>query len=261
MPNSKSNVRKQRITKPDPPCVVCRGSGRVDCHSCNGSGSSFCLPSFCINTFTFFSVLHFHVILSTVIFWSYYYLFTRDEDAIEVFVELKHIQFFAEMNKELSFVAHLLLRNGNMEHEMCEKVGIKCKVRSGSIIRYPLLDQLDCILHCKLCISIYCGGHFPSQESCSMFNPTGRTNHTELAILPKGEWPKWCRSCGGSGLGYCNWCLGTGEYRYIMGFKFMNKESDQLQDNQIYQVRRQMGSRSFTELLLNDDQSDSDRER
>ncbi|KAL0284101.1 UNVERIFIED_CONTAM: hypothetical protein Sangu_2845000 [Sesamum angustifolium] len=126
MPNSKSNVRKQRVTKPDPPCVVCRGSGRVDCHSCNGSG---------------------------------------------------------------------------------------------------------------------------------------RTNHTQLAILPKGEWPKWCRSCGGSGLGYCNRCLGTGEYRYIMGFKFMNKESDQLQHNQIYQVRRQMGSRSFTELLLNDDQSDSDRER
>ncbi|KAL0410845.1 UNVERIFIED_CONTAM: hypothetical protein Slati_3674200 [Sesamum latifolium] len=123
---TESNVRKQRITKPDPPCVVCRGSGRVDCHSCSGNG---------------------------------------------------------------------------------------------------------------------------------------RTNHTQLAILPKGEWPKWCRSCGGSGLGYCNRCLGTGEYRYIMGFKFMNKESDQLQDNQIYQVRRQMSSRSFTELLLNDDQSESDGER
>ncbi|XP_011093463.1 uncharacterized protein LOC105173431 [Sesamum indicum] len=123
---TESNVRKQRIMKPDPPCVVCRGSGRVDCHSCNGSG---------------------------------------------------------------------------------------------------------------------------------------RTNHAQLAILPKGEWPKWCRSCGGSGLGYCNRCLGTGEYRYIMGFKFMNKESDQLQDNQIYQVRRKMGSHSFTELLLNDDQLDSDGER
>ncbi|KAL3624937.1 hypothetical protein CASFOL_031605 [Castilleja foliolosa] len=35
---SESNVRKERITKPDPPCVVCRGSGRVDCSDCNGRG-------------------------------------------------------------------------------------------------------------------------------------------------------------------------------------------------------------------------------
>lgn len=30
-----------------------------------------------------------------------------------------------------------------------------------------------------------------------------------------------CRTCGGSGLGYCNRCLGTGEYRDVMGFHFM----------------------------------------
>ncbi|GFP91051.1 ABC transporter c family member 9 [Phtheirospermum japonicum] len=34
-----SNVRKESITKPDPPCVVCRGSGRVDCSDCNGRGA------------------------------------------------------------------------------------------------------------------------------------------------------------------------------------------------------------------------------
>ncbi|CAI9103406.1 OLC1v1001875C1 [Oldenlandia corymbosa var. corymbosa] len=35
---TESNVHKERIFKPDPPCVVCKGSGRVDCHSCRGTG-------------------------------------------------------------------------------------------------------------------------------------------------------------------------------------------------------------------------------
>ncbi|XP_051132395.1 uncharacterized protein LOC127252317 isoform X1 [Andrographis paniculata] len=86
---TESNVRIEKISKPDPPCVMCRGSGRVDCHSCKGRG---------------------------------------------------------------------------------------------------------------------------------------RTNCVELAMLPKGEWPKWCRSCGGSGLGYCSRCQGTGEYRYLIGFRFMYKD-------------------------------------
>ncbi|WCJ23087.1 DnaJ/Hsp40 cysteine-rich domain superfamily protein [Euphorbia peplus] len=50
----------------------------------------------------------------------------------------------------------------------------------------------------------------------------GRRNHVDSEMLPAGEWPKWCKTCGGSGLGYCSRCLGTGEYRYIMGFHFMN---------------------------------------
>ncbi|TXG62439.1 hypothetical protein EZV62_009433 [Acer yangbiense] len=33
-----SNVRKLVRKKPDPPCVVCRGSGRVHCHHCSGQG-------------------------------------------------------------------------------------------------------------------------------------------------------------------------------------------------------------------------------
>ncbi|XWS65742.1 hypothetical protein CRYUN_Cryun05aG0139300 [Craigia yunnanensis] len=53
-----------------------------------------------------------------------------------------------------------------------------------------------------------------------------RTNHAHLEMLPKGEWPKWCRTCGGSGLSYCSRCLGTGEYRYIMGFHFMKRDAD-----------------------------------
>ncbi|KAL3624552.1 hypothetical protein CASFOL_031220 [Castilleja foliolosa] len=120
---SESNIRKERITKPDPPCVVCRGSGRVDCSDCNGRG---------------------------------------------------------------------------------------------------------------------------------------RTNHIQLTMLPKGEWPKWCRRCGGSGLGYCNRCVGTGEYRYIMGFHFMNKESNRVQDNQVGNFQ---GSQTFSELLLNNDQCGLDNER
>ncbi|XP_015579251.2 protein SSUH2 homolog isoform X1 [Ricinus communis] len=54
----------------------------------------------------------------------------------------------------------------------------------------------------------------------------GRTNFIHLAMLPKGEWPKWCRTCGGSGLNYCSRCLGTGEYRYIMGFHFMEQRDN-----------------------------------
>lgn len=36
--STESNVRKKRRKKPDPPCVVCEGSGRVDCHRCHGKG-------------------------------------------------------------------------------------------------------------------------------------------------------------------------------------------------------------------------------
>nr|XP_023886192.1 uncharacterized protein LOC111998315 [Quercus suber]POE68724.1 hypothetical protein CFP56_17604 [Quercus suber] len=35
---TESNVRKEKRKKPDPPCVVCQGSGRVDCHQCCGRG-------------------------------------------------------------------------------------------------------------------------------------------------------------------------------------------------------------------------------
>ncbi|XP_019456969.1 PREDICTED: uncharacterized protein LOC109357458 [Lupinus angustifolius] len=35
---TESNVRRKTRKKPDPPCVVCKGSGRVDCHQCCGRG-------------------------------------------------------------------------------------------------------------------------------------------------------------------------------------------------------------------------------
>nr|XP_043621903.1 protein SSUH2 homolog [Erigeron canadensis] len=35
---TESNVRLEKRPKPDPSCVVCRGSGRVDCHDCCGKG-------------------------------------------------------------------------------------------------------------------------------------------------------------------------------------------------------------------------------
>uniref|UniRef100_A0A803QDE7 Uncharacterized protein n=2 Tax=Cannabis sativa TaxID=3483 RepID=A0A803QDE7_CANSA len=66
-----------------------------------------------------------------------------------------------------------------------------------------------------------------TQEYCYM---TGRTNCTHVEMLPKGEWPKWCRTCGGSGLDYCPRCLGTGEYRYVMGFQFMKRDVSHTQD-------------------------------
>ncbi|XP_022155760.1 uncharacterized protein LOC111022804 [Momordica charantia] len=35
---TESNVRREKRKKPDPPCVKCNGSGRVDCHHCCGRG-------------------------------------------------------------------------------------------------------------------------------------------------------------------------------------------------------------------------------
>ncbi|KAL7233843.1 hypothetical protein ACSBR1_017451 [Camellia fascicularis] len=35
---TESNVRIEQKKKPDPPCLVCSGSGRVDCHHCRGRG-------------------------------------------------------------------------------------------------------------------------------------------------------------------------------------------------------------------------------
>ncbi|XP_064952869.1 uncharacterized protein LOC135606060 isoform X1 [Musa acuminata AAA Group] len=38
-----SNVRREKMKRPDPPCVVCDGSGRIDCHYCRGRGRTNCL--------------------------------------------------------------------------------------------------------------------------------------------------------------------------------------------------------------------------
>ncbi|RYR30014.1 hypothetical protein Ahy_B01g054780 [Arachis hypogaea] len=78
--------------------------------------------------------------------------------------------------------------------------------------------------HCVVCEG---SGRVDCHQCCGK----GRTNKVHLEMLPKGEWPKWCRTCGGSGLGYCSRCLGIGEYRYIMGFHFMNRDNDKSQEN------------------------------
>ncbi|KAJ9177514.1 hypothetical protein P3X46_012727 [Hevea brasiliensis] len=83
---------------------------------------------------------------------------------------------------------------------------------------------------------------------CHHCSGKGRTNCVNLAMLPKGEWPKWCGTCGGSGLGYCSRCLGTGEYRYIMGFHFMKTDLD---DNK--------GPRSAVDQLHSGDQLNSNQ--
>ncbi|KAF3636794.1 putative 50S ribosomal protein L3, chloroplastic-like [Capsicum annuum] len=35
---TESNVRKVRRKQPDPPCVVCKGTGRAKCYHCHGRG-------------------------------------------------------------------------------------------------------------------------------------------------------------------------------------------------------------------------------
>ncbi|KAL3516734.1 hypothetical protein ACH5RR_023636 [Cinchona calisaya] len=88
---------------------------------------------------------------------------------------------------------------------------------------------------------------------CHNCHGIGRTNCTHLTLLPKGEWPKWCKDCGGSGLSYCSRCLGTGEYRYIMGFHFMKMNTDQPGDTERYQVQQKPRARSPADLLQSDE--------
>ncbi|XP_022964367.1 uncharacterized protein LOC111464401 [Cucurbita moschata] len=101
--------------------------------------------------------------------------------------------------------------------------------------------------------------HGSGRVDCHDCCGRGRTNSVHLEMLPKGEWPKWCRACGGSGLGYCSRCLGTGEYRYIMGFQFMKMEDNENEtqdvmkyENQTNQQRRGPGG---AESLLHDESS------
>ncbi|KAI3930206.1 hypothetical protein MKX01_031474 [Papaver californicum] len=69
---------------------------------------------------------------------------------------------------------------------------------------------------------VICDG--TGRVDCFQCQGKGRTNCANLAMLPKGEWPKWCKTCGGSGLAYCSRCLGSGEFRDVMGFHFMKRD-------------------------------------
>lgn len=53
---------------------------------------------------------------------------------------------------------------------------------------------------------------------CERCNGRGRVNRTDLVILPRGTWPKWCWYCRGSGHACCARCMGTGERRGVIGF-------------------------------------------
>ncbi|XVF24255.1 hypothetical protein REPUB_Repub13aG0111900 [Reevesia pubescens] len=70
---------------------------------------------------------------------------------------------------------------------------------------------------------------------------------------------KMVRTCGGSGLSYCSRCLGTGEYRYIMGFHFKKRDADHTQDNK-YQIQGDRGSHNAADRLLHCEQNNSGNE-
>ncbi|KAI3436961.1 uncharacterized protein J3R85_005892 [Psidium guajava] len=94
--------------------------------------------------------------------------------------------------------------------------------------------------------------HGSGRIDCHHCHGKGRTNNVHLKMLPRGEWPKWCGTCGGSGLEYCSRCLGTGEYRYIMGFQFM-KETKESADRGRYQTEVNEDCRSTADRLLDGD--------
>ncbi|KAL6838877.1 hypothetical protein ACP4OV_031313 [Aristida adscensionis] len=37
---TESNVRRERPKRPDPPCNICKGTGRIDCRNCFGRGKN-----------------------------------------------------------------------------------------------------------------------------------------------------------------------------------------------------------------------------
>ncbi|RXI06676.1 hypothetical protein DVH24_025812 [Malus domestica] len=93
------------------------------------------------------------------------------------------------------------LLQSNVHREVRKKPDPPCEVCTGS----GRVNCHDC-----------CGRVLPSSE-CA---PINCFNHSCR-----------CRTCGGSGLGYCSRCLGTGEYRYIMGFQFMKMNSSHSRDD------------------------------
>ncbi|KAK9076502.1 hypothetical protein SSX86_004836 [Deinandra increscens subsp. villosa] len=98
---------------------------------------------------------------------------------------------------------------------------------------------------CVVCIG-------SGRVDCFACSGKGRTNGVDLAMLPNGDWPKWCKTCGGSGLAYCSRCLGTGEYRYLMGFHFMKKDEGEGGEN--YKVRDMLRARKSADDLLPNDE-------
>nr|GMD45493.1 protein EMBRYO SAC DEVELOPMENT ARREST 3, chloroplastic [Ipomoea batatas] len=100
---------------------------------------------------------------------------------------------------------------------------------------------------------VVCRGN--GRVECYDCNGRGRTNYVDLEMLPKGKWPKWCRNCGGSGMNHCSRCLGTGEYRYIMGFGLMHRQSGDNEHGRIGGgADRRRRIRSADDLLVNDEE-------
>lgn len=61
------------------------------------------------------------------------------------------------------------------------------------------------------------------RRPCRWCAGRGRTNHPELAVLPRGERPAWCARCGARGVQHCAACFGTGERRSF-GLHAMGEE-------------------------------------
>ncbi|CAL5190406.1 unnamed protein product [Lathyrus oleraceus] len=109
-------------------------------------------------------------------------------------------------------------RNSSLPHLSIRKVS--WVVRTESNVRRKVRKKPDppCVV---------CEGS--GRVDCHCCQGRGRTNRVDMEMLPKGEWPSWCKTCGGSGLTYCSRCLGSGEYRGVMGFHFMKKENNESQ--------------------------------
>ncbi|KAK9816738.1 hypothetical protein WJX72_004392 [[Myrmecia] bisecta] len=62
------------------------------------------------------------------------------------------------------------------------------------------------------------------KTTCGECKGRGRVNYIDRAMLPKGAWPQWCTACRGSGLWFCERCMGTGVKRNPIGFRLSADE-------------------------------------
>ncbi|KAL0022077.1 hypothetical protein WJX79_003385 [Trebouxia sp. C0005] len=76
---------------------------------------------------------------------------------------------------------------------------------------------------CKVCLG-------KGKVTCGTCEGKGRTNGLQYRMLPSGMWPTWCKSCRGSGLWYCQRCMGTGVKRDPIGFRLPHEASDSDED-------------------------------
>ena len=158
-----SNVLKTERRRPSPSCVICNGTGRVDCHDCSGRGLSLSLPPppLPFRPLSLSLCYRFMLVSSQLSFRGYSKLFLSSN--------VTKVNFSFSV-AQISLYSLLIFFHGSPELFLCPNV----------------MDDVSFSLWSK-------SFKFPkfSFHGFPELLLLGRTNFVNLPILPKGEWPKW----------------------------------------------------------------------